>query len=113
MRVFAMIHEKEVTLFHLSLLSIESKGIDSLPSRGRENPSELAELKEMLRAQQEQLNQLTQGLQQLQSQHAFNQSIARNCVLDFRRSTEQQVSLSQPGSSLHPSRPAENFNPLN
>ncbi|XP_073672021.1 uncharacterized protein [Paramisgurnus dabryanus] len=101
----------------------------SVPSRGQENQSELAELKEMLRAQQEQLNQLTQGLQQLQSQHVFNQSrrvnpiicrrcnqaghIARNCVLDFRRSTEQQASLSQPGSSLNPNRPTENFNPLN
>lgn len=101
----------------------------NLPSRDRENQSELVELKEMLKAQQEQLNQLTQGLQQLQSQYVFNQfrrvnpiicrrcnqpgHIARNCVLDFRRPTERQASLSQPGSSLNPSRPTENFNPLN
>ncbi len=85
--------------------------------------------KEILRAQQEQLNQLTQGLQQLQSQHVFNQSrrfnpiicrrcnqpghIARNCVLDFRRSTEQSGSGSQRGNAVNSSMPTENFNPLN
>lgn len=101
----------------------------SLPASSRENSAELAELKEILRAQQEQLNQLTQGLQQLQSQHVFNQSrrfnpiicrrcnqpghIARNCVLDFRRSTEQSGSGSQRGNAVNSSMPTENFNPLN
>ncbi|XP_073803888.1 uncharacterized protein [Danio rerio] len=99
------------------------------PSSSRGNSTEIAELKEMLKAQQEQLNRLTQGLQQLQSQHAGNPSrrvnpiicrrcnqpghIARNCIVDFRRSTEQPRVVSQQSNAVGASRPSENFNPLN